>query len=480
MLDLLEGGDVSSVGERLRALRQSAGLSQTDLAGDQLSPSYVSLIEAGKRQPSPAALRLLADRLNCRIEDLEGGPQSQERQYIDLEISYAKLALRNGETQVAHDRLQRLVDTPDLDEATLDDARYLLAIANDQLNDPSTAAAVIQPVYERALAQRSHFAITRVASTLSWFYTSTGDLNAARRVAENGLAAAEGQGLVGTDEYFHLAVNMINVCFELGDLTYCAIFSEQLLQLAERAGAREQGLVYWHAALVAEAQGKVGQAVGLCERALAVMAEGATHRELPRLRVEAATILLRTDPARVNDAMALLDRALTDLADLGSPSDLAMWEYARARGELFLGRPAQSEQLARQALLHSNPAPTWSLARIHLVLGDAVTAGGRGPEALVSYGEAGNVLRSCGVSRQVAIVWRELADRLSLAGDVQAAMAAYVNALDYGGMRGDLTTARMAFGVEPLPTPTSPARLEPAGHAAESPSHGWTNVPSMR
>jgi transcriptional regulator with XRE-family HTH domain len=471
---------VSSVGERLRALRLGAGLSQTDLAGDQLSPSYVSLIEAGKRQPSPAALRLLADRLGCRIEDLEGGPQSQERQYVDLEISYAKLALRNGETRVAHDRLQRLVDTPDLDEATLDDARYLLAIANDQLNDPATAAMVIQPVYERALTQRSHFAITRVASTLSWFYTSTGDLNAARRVAENGLAAADAQGLVGTPEYFHLAVNMINVCYELGDLTYCSIFGEQLLQLVEGAGAHEQGLVYWHAALVAEAQGKIGQAVGLCERALAVMAEGGTDRELPRLRVEAATILLRTDPARVYDAMALLDRALTDLADLGSPGDLAMWEYARARGELFLGRPAQAEQLARQALLHSNPAPTWSLARIHLVLGDAITAGGRGPDALHSYHQASSILRSCTASRQVAIVWRELADRLSLAGDQQKAMAAYVQALDSSGIRGDLQTARMAFGVEPLPTPTSPARLEPAASAAESATHAWTGVPSLR
>jgi len=167
---------MTSIGERVRSLRQRAGLSQTDLAGDELSPSYVSLIEAGKRQPSPAVLRQLSVRLNCRVEDLEVGPQSQERQYIDLEISYAKLALRNGETKVAHDRLQRVVQMDGLDEATLDDARYLLAVANDQLNDPAAAALVVQPVYERALNQRSHFAITRIASSLSWYYTSTGDL----------------------------------------------------------------------------------------------------------------------------------------------------------------------------------------------------------------------------------------------------------------------------------------------------------------
>jgi transcriptional regulator with XRE-family HTH domain len=472
---------MSPIGERIRAMRQSAGLSQTDLAGDQLSPSYVSLIEAGKRQPSPAVLRVLADRLNCRMEDLELGPQSQERQYVDLEISYAKLAMRNGETRAAHDRLARLIEMPDVDEATLDDARYLLAIANDQLNDPVTAAIVIQPVYERALAQRSHFAITRVASTLSWFYTSTGDLNTARRVAESGLSAADAQGLVGTAEYFNLAVNMLNICYELGDLTYCTILGEQLLQLAQGAQPREQGLVYWHAALVAEAQGKISEAVGLCERALAVMAEGSTQRELPRLRVEAATILLRSEPGRVNDAMALLDRALTDLADLGSPSDLAMWEYARARGELFLGRPAQAEQLARQALLHSNPAPTWSLARIHLVLGDALTAGGGG-EALGSYHAAREILRNCTVSRQAATVWRELADRLALAGDQPGATAAYVQALDSSGIRGDVAAARMAFGIEPLPTPTSPpaSRPDSSSSVSDSAPHAWAGVPSLR
>ena len=36
-----------TLGQRLRSLRIERGLSQADLAGDLVSPSYVSLIESG-------------------------------------------------------------------------------------------------------------------------------------------------------------------------------------------------------------------------------------------------------------------------------------------------------------------------------------------------------------------------------------------------------------------------------------------------
>ncbi|MGZ4598010.1 MAG: helix-turn-helix domain-containing protein, partial [Actinomycetes bacterium] len=43
-----------SFAARLRARRREVGLSQSDLAGDELSSSYISLIESGKRTPTAA------------------------------------------------------------------------------------------------------------------------------------------------------------------------------------------------------------------------------------------------------------------------------------------------------------------------------------------------------------------------------------------------------------------------------------------
>src|SRR2546428_4765287 len=51
------------LGERLRQLRVSAGLTQTELAGDRFSKEYVSQIERGKTRPTRATIEWLGQRL---------------------------------------------------------------------------------------------------------------------------------------------------------------------------------------------------------------------------------------------------------------------------------------------------------------------------------------------------------------------------------------------------------------------------------
>src|SRR2546423_10946251 len=50
------------LGERLRQLRVSAGLTQTELAGERFSKEYVSQIERGKTRPTRETIDWLADR----------------------------------------------------------------------------------------------------------------------------------------------------------------------------------------------------------------------------------------------------------------------------------------------------------------------------------------------------------------------------------------------------------------------------------
>ena len=56
----------SRLGERLRSLRLSAGLTQTELAGDRFSKEYVSQIERGKTRPTPETIEWLAAQARCR------------------------------------------------------------------------------------------------------------------------------------------------------------------------------------------------------------------------------------------------------------------------------------------------------------------------------------------------------------------------------------------------------------------------------
>src|SRR5947209_17831060 len=98
---------MTTFGERLRALRRATGLSQTQLAGDGLSPSYVSLLESDRRRPSPAVAAQLAAKLGCSTSQLLDGEPSERERRVQLEIAYAELALRRGGTGDARDRTAR-------------------------------------------------------------------------------------------------------------------------------------------------------------------------------------------------------------------------------------------------------------------------------------------------------------------------------------------------------------------------------------
>lgn len=64
-------------GERLRAAREKAGLTQVDLAlAVGVTQMSVSAYELGRRTPSDAARMRLAEALRCRVDDLFPYPES--------------------------------------------------------------------------------------------------------------------------------------------------------------------------------------------------------------------------------------------------------------------------------------------------------------------------------------------------------------------------------------------------------------------
>src|SRR3954452_9535076 len=104
---------LTTFAERLRDLRRAAGLSQTELAGDGISPSYVSLLESGRRMPSPAVAALLAAKLGCSASQLLDGEPSERERRVQLELAYAELALRHEGAADAVSRLQALLHEPE-------------------------------------------------------------------------------------------------------------------------------------------------------------------------------------------------------------------------------------------------------------------------------------------------------------------------------------------------------------------------------
>src|SRR3954469_502903 len=78
------------LGERLRQLRVSAGLTQSDLAGERFSKEYVSQIERGKTRPTRETIEWLAIRLGVDAGFLANGVSADERGRVDAAISRAE------------------------------------------------------------------------------------------------------------------------------------------------------------------------------------------------------------------------------------------------------------------------------------------------------------------------------------------------------------------------------------------------------
>ena len=83
--------DTKNFGGRLRQVRLNAGLSQADLALGLMSPSHISLMESGRRSPSPELLEQLSERLGVTPEYLTQGPTSKAVESRRKDLLFAEM-----------------------------------------------------------------------------------------------------------------------------------------------------------------------------------------------------------------------------------------------------------------------------------------------------------------------------------------------------------------------------------------------------
>src|SRR3954468_15444543 len=124
-------GQAESIGQRLRRLRHERGLSQRELSSPGVSYAYISRIEAGARQPSVKALRMLARKLGVSPDYLETGRELRDQDQRELRVSELELRLRLGdESEVANDLRALLAEAESAGDApTAARARIVLGFA---------------------------------------------------------------------------------------------------------------------------------------------------------------------------------------------------------------------------------------------------------------------------------------------------------------------------------------------------------------
>ena len=150
----------------------------------------------------------------------------------------------------------------------------------------------------------------------------SGDINAAVDFGRDCMAEIEKAGLAGSDEHLRLGAIYMFALFGRGDTLSATEVVESLIEVADRVGtSRARGSVYWNAAIVAHRRGSVDEALRLTDRAVALLGEEEDSRDLPRLRMNYAWLLLHQETP---DAIRALAELTGPRARCAAPS----WRWA--------------------------------------------------------------------------------------------------------------------------------------------------------
>ncbi|QYJ02688.1 helix-turn-helix domain-containing protein [Nocardioides panacisoli] len=432
--DRLRTIDSGELGSRLRRARLASGLTQTELAGEDISVGYVSRIETGDRRPKLDVLTTLAERLDARLDDLLHDAGAQDREEIRLGLDYVQLALETGESREAEQQARTLrARAAEIDSADLAHrATYLHARALEALGDVDAAITGQEDV----VAQGSGLVVLEAAIALCRCLRETGDFTLAIESGEAVLAGLDESGLAHTDEAVQLAATTASAYVERGDLHRAMRICDAALSRAEEvATPKARASAAWQASIVHSHRGDLSTATRLASRALALLSEGQDRRNLVRLRVQVASLRLREDPSQAASVIADLTAVRAEQTDSSaSRIERARAGMVMAHAHLVTGEPELALHLTDEAREAAGDRAAQLQVEALVIRGQALTALGRSEEASAAYREGVTLLTGAGADRSAAQLWFELAELLEGVGEETAARHAYRSAAASTGL----------------------------------------------
>lgn len=437
------------LGERVRRLRLERGLTQAQLAGDRLSESYVSLIESGRRSPTSEVIAYLAEALGCNIESLSETDSVPDASAAELLIRRGEWEMNSGRAAAAREHLMRGIEVArDLRlEPLIVRGRVATARALEADGDLRGAIAAWEELWVDAQADPRHVPTAPVAVGLSRCYRELGDLERAIQVGEQYWGDISHHDLadpaVGEDAVV-VGATLLSAYLELGDQARCRQLAGELIHLAESVDTpMATGAAYWNAALAAEADGRIAEALHLAEQAQGRMALTQDIRNRARLQVVLGGLNLRVQPPDPAEAARLLAAAEPVLAQFGSPLDVAYCRTELSRAYFQAGDTARARRLAQTTIAdleRIGEAPI-EMARTLMVLAIAEAAARSTDAAKQHARQAAELLQQVGANMQSASCWTELAELCVDLGDSQGAIAAFRRATELLGAKKTVGSA---------------------------------------
>jgi tetratricopeptide (TPR) repeat protein len=434
------------LGRRLKAARLAAGLRQADLTAPGVTQSYISHLEAGRREPTGPVLAHLADRLGLTPAEL-GLPVAGSAVEWDLELALADIERRTGRSAEPRSRYERLIaECPD--PAVRRRAGIGLAWLLERAGDLEAAVRCLEPITDELFAgdarDPDQELLAEAATCLSRCYREAGDLHRAVEVAQ-GAVAALSAAAPRPRGYAQLVATLAYAYTDRGDLLRASHVLEDLIAEYDSGPDRPaRAAAYWNASLVSADRGRSAEALRMIERAGLLLAEDEDERALARIKITKAWLFMSQpipDPAKAD---ALLRTALPELERHASATDVASAHTELSRVALALGRPEAARTHALQAMDLLSAHPNLETARACAALGQALLALGDDDGGRARLRAAAATLTDAGSTREAAVLWRQLGAVYAGIGAQDEALHAYARALDTLGVRADVLDAAAA------------------------------------
>ena len=423
-----------SLGDRVRTLRVSAGLTQTELAGDRFSKEYVSQIERGKTRPTPETIAWIAERLGVDPQFLSRGVSVDARNRVEALLARAEALAENHRYDEAIEVFREAragsgeVAAPELDVRALSGEGWSLM----QRGDTREAIEVLQVA--RELSELPQFSDVDRADVLFRLGACRHKLNSvatAIALFDEALELAERSGLP-CDLLRARILGWRSRCRRRQrDFEAAREDVERALELAQAMGdPRVVAGAYFQASLVAEKQGQWILSRQYAQQAKAIYQELNDERNLGRMLLNLGGLQLLL--GKPDEAIAQLNASFALAVESGSQPDAAQALGSLAAVLEQLGDHEAADEHARKALalLEGREDFIFEVGQSNIVLGRSLMERGRLDEAEQCFRAADSAFEQMESVSHRAGAWVALGDLAERRGDAREAARLYRNAAE--------------------------------------------------
>jgi tetratricopeptide (TPR) repeat protein len=410
------------LGASLRRLRLAKGMTQRELASPFYTHAYISTIEAGRRQPSPTAMKHFADKLGIDVDDLASGRPAGLVRELEAALADARIAASDGRFEMAeaalssaarrarryglrrvearaHEIRGLILERSGRPEAALEEYEAAERLLHDAepaasvdavagkarslqaLGDTRYAIFVLESLKRLMPIGADVSSLAHIRAALLDAYLDAGLVRAAEDV---------GRELERLEPRLHDAVREGQVHLYLARLRVTQgrpREADRLLAAAaeayESSGLRtETAYAYLARGCLLSREDKLAAAERDLQRARRVFEETRNEKELNNTMIELARV--ERVRGRFEQAHSLLNDVIDRLR--GGNAQLLAWAH-RELGLLFSDREhARSEKHLRIAVeLFDRADETIETATTYRILGDVLRADGQEQAALEAY-----------------------------------------------------------------------------------------------